>query len=452
MAIKYVNISNAWDSNGGAHDGSSDVNAYTWDEFKFLLTDVTDNTDFKLKGHRTGTTEVNIINFGVHSGNTIDALDINDPWILEMANGVSCWWSIFGISPNLITNMKNGIIKLLDTGVNFAMGQLSSSITLQNMFIIGGSNGGGFTAQTLELDGCTFIFPGDLQFYDCGNVTINNSIVMGRLNGFTGGVAATSITANSVVFSGAQGAGTFTGDNTPTYNGCQFSWTAAGTFPPTNLTLSSGFSEQTLAPDLSAYDITIDASGSFTGYTKGLFGGADRTVSRGIGAFKFSSPFLFRSKPASVITASRKFIYQPVVTGGTPELYTLSGQPSGMTVNGSTGRVEWTPSVGTTTSGAVTLNADDVSQVFTTAVNTPPRIISTAPNTATAGVFNYQAVVTDAEGGTMTYALINAPGGMTIDSNGLVSATLSAGTYHFTVKVSDSYGLFDAQAVALVVS
>jgi len=167
---------------------------------------------------------------------------------------------------------------------------------------------------------------------------------------------------------------------------------------------------------------------------------------------------IYTSIPTSVIPSSKKFVYQPVVIGGTITLWTISGNPSGMTINSSTGLVSWTPSSGITTSGVVTIHGDGTNdQTFTLAVDTAPKITSTPPDVATNGsLFNYQPIVTDAENNVSgsAWSIINSPVGMTINATtGLVSWTPSStGTFTFTVKVVDSNGLFDAQLVTLVVS
>ena len=448
MATVYVNINNSYSTSGDGTIG----NQYNWDQMILPANAANFNGNTVLiQGYRTLTSSDPAINAftGMFPWNTYDvnAQNLASPWKIK---STSRDIYIGGMGPSFI---KNGIINVISSYLQPGRNDvLVGALSYENMVLKGYGAPMQFAPQgaTLSLKGCTIESDTVLNIagYASGDLLFENSIIKAP-----DPVDWSYANPNLVQTTFRNCVSTVDLSLVPNSSGSgtsQSSWTPATSLPTTDST-QADFLEQTVAPDLGANDITVAAYtvGSFSGYTSGLFGGKLRTSSHGIGALYFGTPF--KSRPASVIPASRKFIYQPAVDG-TPTLYTLSGQPSGMTVNGSTGRIEWTPSVGTTTSGAVTLDADGTSQVFTIAVNTPPRIISTAPNTSPVGVFNYQAVVTDAEGGTMTYALINAPGGMTIDSNGLVSATLTAGTYQFKVKVSDSYGLFDAQAVALVVS
>ncbi|MBK9974777.1 MAG: hypothetical protein IPP14_08390 [Planctomycetes bacterium] len=73
--------------------------------------------------------------------------------------------------------------------------------------------------------------------------------------------------------------------------------------------------------------------------------------------------------------------------------------------------------------------------------NTAPVITSTAPTTATVGqLYNYQAVATDAEGGTLTWNLTVAPTGMAVNTTGLVTWTPTAaqvGAHVVTLRVTD---------------
>jgi ureidoglycolate hydrolase len=145
--------------------------------------------------------------------------------------------------------------------------------------------------------------------------------------------------------------------------------------------------------------------------------------------------------------------------------WSLSNQPSGMTVDPSSGVVSWTPLEGVTTSGAVTLTADDGnggtdSETFTiavTQVNDNPEITTTSPTSATEGeAFSYDAEATDVDSVTLTWSLISPPTGMAVDpATGEVTWTPDTGTagdYTFTLRVSDGAGGTDDEAITLSVA
>ncbi|MDR0251297.1 MAG: putative Ig domain-containing protein, partial [Burkholderiales bacterium] len=72
-------------------------------------------------------------------------------------------------------------------------------------------------------------------------------------------------------------------------------------------------------------------------------------------------------------------------------------------------------------------------------VNTPPRITSDPVIMGTVGTsYSYQVEAEDNDGDTLTYSLTEAPTGMNIDSDGLITwASPALGTHNITVRVSD---------------
>jgi hypothetical protein len=89
--------------------------------------------------------------------------------------------------------------------------------------------------------------------------------------------------------------------------------------------------------------------------------------------------------------------------------------------------------------------------------NTAPQITSVPPTSATEGVaYAYDVNATDAEGDVLSYALTQAPAGMTIDAaSGLISWVPSfgqAGTQPVTVRVTDAPGLSTSQSFAIAVA
>ncbi len=89
--------------------------------------------------------------------------------------------------------------------------------------------------------------------------------------------------------------------------------------------------------------------------------------------------------------------------------------------------------------------------------NDPPQITSTPTTVAAVGAqYSYAVSATDAQGDALTYALTQAPAGMTIGpANGLVLWTpnaAQAGSHAVTVRVTDSPGLSDSQAFTIAVA
>ncbi|WP_344798972.1 putative Ig domain-containing protein, partial [Litoribacillus peritrichatus] len=175
------------------------------------------------------------------------------------------------------------------------------------------------------------------------------------------------------------------------------------------------------------------------------------------------------SSPSTSAVEDEVYSYQVTVSdpddsnNGTDLTFALSNEPAGMTVS-STGLIAWTPTNGVTTSNEVTLTVTDggedsatsASQSWTVsvdAVNDAPTITSTAVTTATEDVeYQYQVTVSDPDdtnnGTDITFALTNAPEGMTVSNTGLVRWTPVEGVLtsgQVTLTVADG-GESDAVA------
>ena len=145
--------------------------------------------------------------------------------------------------------------------------------------------------------------------------------------------------------------------------------------------------------------------------------------------------------------------------------YSLVTAPSGMTIDGTSGLVSWTPSAAQVGSHPVSVQADDgnggtTSQsytlVVTAAANSGPVISSIPPTQATTGMaYSYAVAATDPDGDTLSFSLITAPTGMSVDSaTGLVSWTPSSaqvGGHAVTVRVDDGQA-FVEQSYSIAVS
>ncbi len=135
---------------------------------------------------------------------------------------------------------------------------------------------------------------------------------------------------------------------------------------------------------------------------------------------------------------------------GTAITYSLSRSPDGMSVDASTGLIEWTPTAGQAGQFVVTLVATDAGgatgvesfRLDVLAQNHVPTITSTAPAEVVAGSeFTYQVVSTDADLDPLQFELSTAPGGATIDAFGGIRWTPDTlGSFDFVVRVSDPRG------------
>ena len=152
--------------------------------------------------------------------------------------------------------------------------------------------------------------------------------------------------------------------------------------------------------------------------------------------------------PAATITAPAAFSYQAVAIDldGGSLAYTLSGNPSGMSIS-STGLISWATSVAgtyTITVKAANPGGLSASRSFTLTVSPATTthtltITSTPIRTVDEGrTYTYAVKAVDTSGHPLTYSLISPPYGMSISSTGVVTwRPYRDGTYRITVKVSD---------------
>jgi hypothetical protein len=165
----------------------------------------------------------------------------------------------------------------------------------------------------------------------------------------------------------------------------------------------------------------------------------------------------------TTITAPTAFSYQ--VAASDPEkqalVYTLTGNPAGMTIS-STGIINWNASVaGTYTIKVMATDPGNLSAIhnFTLTVNNTsaqqPPVITSSPVTSAYRNLQYQYAVkaTDPNGDVLRYELTRNPYGMVIDSQtGLISWTPSKnGIDYVTIRVTDSVGAYTTQNFTIIV-
>ena len=145
--------------------------------------------------------------------------------------------------------------------------------------------------------------------------------------------------------------------------------------------------------------------------------------------------------------------------------YSLVSSPQAMSVDSTSGLVQWLPAQADVGTAAVTVRVDDgkggfALQEFTLMVlntNDIPQLTSAPDSTATEDVlFTYTVVATDADpADTLSYSVTSGPTAATIDSNGLFSWTpvqTDVGTQQITVRAFDGNGGVVDQAFSVVVA
>jgi choice-of-anchor C domain-containing protein len=181
-------------------------------------------------------------------------------------------------------------------------------------------------------------------------------------------------------------------------------------------------------------------------------------------------PPVITSQPVTQGYSTKAYSY-PVVASdpnaGDTLTYSLPTAPSGMTINATTGLIQWTPTaaqlgnhnvkvvvadqLGASAEQSYTINVTDP------AANRAPKITSTAITGAAVGVpYVYPATATDPDPGeVLTWNLDVAPAGMSVNSaTGQIQWTPSAtqeGNHNVTVKVRDVGGLSDTQSFTVKV-
>ena len=182
-----------------------------------------------------------------------------------------------------------------------------------------------------------------------------------------------------------------------------------------------------------------------------------------------NGPPVIRSDPRDTIQAGMRFLHQ--VDASDPEndplTYGLTNGPAGMTMDDQ-GLIDWTPTADdiATSPHSYTVEVSDnintaVSQTFQISVvhelqNNAP-VFDTTPRTdiVVDERYLYDADATDPDGDTITYSLLAAPSGMTIDAqSGMVEwhpQILDVGQHEMKVLALDSLGQGAWQAFTLTV-
>ena len=149
--------------------------------------------------------------------------------------------------------------------------------------------------------------------------------------------------------------------------------------------------------------------------------------------------------------------------------YSLTNAPTGMSINSSNGLISWTPIEGQTTSGTVTVSAEDNGadgvtadtasfSISVSSVNDVPDITS-SPGTSAIELnqYSYQLLVNDPDhsGNDLSYSLSNEPAGMAVSNSGEITWTpakdvTTSGLVEVTV--TDALAASDSQSFTISVS
>lgn len=181
-----------------------------------------------------------------------------------------------------------------------------------------------------------------------------------------------------------------------------------------------------------------------------------------------NEPPVINSVPESQVVEGETYTYQVEATDSNGDAieYFLDNAPMGMTINKVTGLVSWESSalqgrVAEIRVVAMDINGAKAIQTFGLVIlpenpNAPPTITS-VPSTLIAPdeAYEYQVVATDPEGEALTYELVTAPVGMSMDVNGLVNwaPTLSdLGKHEVVVSATDPQGALQRQIYQLTIT
>jgi len=170
------------------------------------------------------------------------------------------------------------------------------------------------------------------------------------------------------------------------------------------------------------------------------------------------------SSPITTTYEDSPYTYDVQATDEDSDLisYSLVSAPLGMTIDASSGIISWTPRQADVGENQVTVEADDGNSGITLQaykldvinVNDPP-VITSSPITSAYedSLYAYDVKATDEDSDRISYVLLRAPAGMSIDpSNGSIRLTpqqADVGNNQVSVKAMDGNGGFDIQNYTL---
>ncbi len=177
----------------------------------------------------------------------------------------------------------------------------------------------------------------------------------------------------------------------------------------------------------------------------GRGGSAEQRYALSVIAPAPNRPPVFTSVPVVSATVGSAYTYQATATDedGDPLTFALVGGPSGLSVNGTSGVVNWTPTAAQAGPQSVTLRVSDghggtATQTFSVRVeqvvgNHAPVIVTDPVTTAAPGqTYRYDVDAIDPDNDSLTYSLPAAPYGMSINSEtGVISWPIPSASPQF---------------------
>ncbi len=226
--------------------------------------------------------------------------------------------------------------------------------------------------------------------------------------------------------------------------------------------------------------MTIDADSGLIAWTPDTNGDFPVTVVVSDGVLETTQTFTITvvlpnqspeitSTPVMTVLQGQTYQYQLTATDPEDETITfgLVNSPTGMQIETATGLVTWTPGIDQLGVHSVEVTASDSNgntssqsyqlRVVTEEGNTAPRITSNPVGSAIFDqLYGYDLDAIDSDGDTLTYQLISAPSGMSIDpATGQISwipSTSQSGSFDIHVRVEDGRGGYALQSYSLSVS
>lgn len=175
------------------------------------------------------------------------------------------------------------------------------------------------------------------------------------------------------------------------------------------------------------------------------------------------APLITSTAPAAVpLGSTLRYDVKASDGNGDRLSYSLLQSPAGMVIDPERGVLVWTPKSGQVGRSAVELEVADgnggtARQSFELVVkgaNLPPQIVSTPPISAALNApYRYEVLASDPDADALTYSLVRAPEGMTIDPDtGVVTFTpTSSSSSPVEILVSDGFGGSSRQSFELAI-